>query len=100
MEIQPWHIGNVIACLQSGAGWIHDKDLEDLTLADLIVKMDRMGLDRSPKAWVNAADEVAEFFRRDAEELEAHARGFSCALEARWADDAADEQADREYGYN
>lgn len=45
MEIQPWHIGNVIACLQSGAGWIHDKDLKDLTLADLIVKMD---IDKAP----------------------------------------------------
>lgn len=36
--------------------------------------------DRSPKAWVNAANDVADKFRRDAEELGARARGFSCAM--------------------
>lgn len=43
--MEPWHIGNVIACLQTGAGWIHDKDIGDLTLADIIVKTE---IDKEP----------------------------------------------------
>ena len=53
-----------------------------------------MGEDRSPQAWVDAADDVAMQIVRDAEEASARKRGFSCALEARWSDDAAQERAD------
>lgn len=60
-----------------------------------------VGDDRSPKAWVNAADVVANECRYDAEERTAKARGFSCGLEARLADYAAEERWEREHGcYN
>lgn len=43
--MEPWHISNVIACLKTGAGWVHDKDADDLTLADIIVHQD---IDKAP----------------------------------------------------
>jgi len=52
--------------------------------------------DRSPKAWVGAAETIAEQFRMDAEDAKATRQGFSSALEMRLADEAQVERAERE----
>lgn len=49
---------------------------------------------RSPSDLVDAAEIVSEERCQAAEDAAAIKRGFSCALEARWADDAADEGRD------
>lgn len=46
----------------------------------------------SPSVWVSAAEEVADRLEAQREEAAAHAAGFSCALEARWAADAESER--------
>jgi len=40
-----WHIHTLLALLKVGAAWIHDKEAEDMTLADLLVKQD---IDKAP----------------------------------------------------
>jgi hypothetical protein len=45
----------------------------------------RMDGDVTPAAWVNAAEAVAEEFAYAAKERAAKAKGYSCALEARWS---------------
>jgi hypothetical protein len=50
---------------------------------------------RTPDNWVNAAEQVYYEFATAAEEAAATRNGFSCALEARWADAAEREQSER-----
>ena len=61
--------------------------------------MSRIGDDRSPKAWVNAADEVAEECSREAADQMASRRGFGSALEMRLADEEEFERFENEHGY-
>ena len=49
----------------------------------------------SPVDWIDAAEAVAEDFYRARCEREAKAAGYSCHLEARWAQDAAMEARER-----
>lgn len=45
--------------------------------------------------WVNAAEEVGEAAARERSEAEARRMGYTCDLERRWADEAAQERAMR-----
>lgn len=45
--------------------------------------------------YINAAESISDDARREASEARAHADGYSCALEARWAYEAAREGQDR-----
>ena len=58
-----------------------------------------MANDRTPLAWVNAAEDLAEDLRYEAEEKAAIASGYSCGLEARLASYAAEERWERDYGH-
>ena len=50
--------------------------------------------EHSPAGWVDAADAVAGRLVRDVAERAAHARGYSCALEREWDNDAREERAE------
>ena len=56
--------------------------------------------DRSPKAWVDAAEKISETYHHEREEMNAAQRGFSCALEARLDDEAEQERADARNSYS
>jgi len=50
--------------------------------------------EHSPAEWVDAADAVAGRLARDVAERAARARGYSCALEREWDNDAREERAE------
>lgn len=45
-----------------------------------------VGPNPTPQEWVDAAEQIAQGWENLTEEREANAKGFSCALEARWAE--------------
>lgn len=49
----------------------------------------------TPQEWVNAAEMIADQEMAKAEELKARMQGYSCALEMRWAEEAAREDQER-----
>jgi hypothetical protein len=55
-----------------------------------------MTASRTPKAWLEAAEKVAEYMAYHAEEERAASYGYSCALEMRQHEDAMIERAENE----